>query len=484
MSMNLRSFALVAAAAGFAFSHLSSSHAQLIPRKSDQLEYREFTSSDGKKIKAVLVDKTDNTLTLRLADGRKATLPYDKLSAADQEYVREWDKEKDLFLTQCKSLRIGSMLELRGYESFKFQLKGNHIFVKGELNGNPADFMIDTGAGSTVLDVIAAKKKGCDVGPMDQKIYGVGGEAPAALTKVPEIKLGESIIKDQTLLAADLFKDIPGARRDHDAILGAEFMSQLRAVISYKEGRIFLRPDLVDNDEEEKVAEPPKYRIFKLANGKSRAARIKKKNPSSTELNVVDREGKVTGQVTILNNEFSDDDKEYIEKWTPERDLFLRQCRGLTVQDILELRQYESFEYKRQGNHIFVDGKLNGKDRLFMIDTGAGSTVLHVEDALETGCAVGPMTEKVYGIGGEAPAARVDVASVELGGALFENRQLMALDMFKQMGRRGPYCGLFGADFLRETDAVITYREQKIFLQADKSDKKADGGEDVEEEEK
>ncbi|MGI9240737.1 MAG: retropepsin-like aspartic protease, partial [Verrucomicrobiales bacterium] len=287
--------------------------------------------------------------------------------------------------------------------------------------------------------------------------------------------------KDQTLLAADLFKDIPGARRDHDAILGAEFMSQLRAVISYKEGRIFLRPDLVDNDEEIKVVEAPKYRLFKLKSGKVRAARVKKKNPSSTELNLVNREGEVTGDMTIINADFSAEDQEYIEKWTPERDLFLRQCRGLSVQDILELREYESFEYIRRGNHIFVDGKLNGHDRRFMIDTGAGSTVLHVEDAEETGCAVGPMTEKVYGIGGEAPAARTDVPSVELGSAKFENRQLLSLDMFKQHGGRGNYCGLFGADFLRETDAVITYREQKIFLKSDKAvennGKKPEGGE-------
>jgi predicted aspartyl protease len=459
---------VAAASASLALTGISS--AQLIPSKTNQLEYREFTSADGKKVKAFLIDKSDDTLTLQLEDGKKATFSYDKLSAEDQAYVREWDKEKQLFLTQCRSLRVGEMLELRGYESFEFQIKGNHIFVKGQLNGNPADFMVDTGAGSTVLDVVRAKEKGCEVGPMDQTIYGVGGEAPAALTKVAEIKLGESVIKDQTLLAADLFKDIPGAVRDHDAILGAEFMSRLRAVISYKEGRIFLRPDLVDDDDEIKVVEAPKYRLFKMKNGKVRAARVAKKNPSSTEINLVDREGKVTGKVTIINAEFSEEDQAYIEKWTPERDLFLRQCRGLSVQDILELRKYESFEYIRQGNHIFVDGKLNGHERRFMIDTGAGSTVLHVEDAEETGCTVGPMTEKVYGIGGEAPAARTDVPSIEMGGAKFENRQLLSLDMFKQhRGGRGDYCALFGADFLRETDAVITYREQKIFLKSDQA---------------
>ncbi len=440
---------------------------QLVPRGSEDVEYREFTGSNGKKIKAELIDKTEDKLKLRLPNGKIAVLSHDKLSEEDQEFVRNWSKEKQLFLTKCKSLTIRELLEVRGYESFKFQLRRNHIFIDGELNGNKATFMIDTGAGSTVLHVESAKKMGCEVGPMDQVIVGIGGEAPAALTGVGEIKLGESVIKKQTLLSADMFKDIPGARKEYDAIFGAEFMSRLRTVISYKEGRIFLRPDLVDSDDEIKVAEPPKYRLFKTKDGKVRAAKIAKKNAASTELNLVDRAGVVKGKITLPNGTFSDEDQQYITAWSPQREVFAAQCRGLSVQDILELRKYQSFEYKRAGNHIFVDGKLNDKKTRFMIDTGAGTSVLHADWAKEAGCAVGPMDQKVFGIGGEAPAAITGVPSLEMGRARFENRRLMSVDLFKQLGNRGQYGGIFGADFLRETDAVITYREQKVFLQPD-----------------
>ncbi|MGI9243555.1 MAG: SHD1 domain-containing protein, partial [Verrucomicrobiales bacterium] len=120
----IRPLHLIVVAAGLAFTSVSSP-AQLIPSKTDQLEYREFTSAEGKKLEAILIDKSDDTLTLQLKNGKKATLSYDKLSAEDQEYVRKWDKAKELFVTQCRSLRIGEMLELRGYESFKFQIKGN-----------------------------------------------------------------------------------------------------------------------------------------------------------------------------------------------------------------------------------------------------------------------------------------------------------------------------------------------------------------------
>ena len=443
---------------------LGTSFGQLIPRKSETPEYREFTSANGKTIKALLIDKTEDTLTLKLPNGKSATLSYEKLSKEDQEYVRKWDKEKQLFLTQCKTLTIRELLEIRGYESFKFTIKGNHIFVEGELNGNKSQFMIDTGAGSTVLHIEAAKEKGCKVGPLDQVIFGIGGEAPAALTEVPEIRLGQAFIKDQVLLSADMFKDIPNARKEYDAILGAEFMSKMRAVISYKEGRIFFRPDLIDNDDEIEVPDVPEYRFFKTKDRKTFKGKIAKKNATSIELKIEGQQKNLTLPVGRLTEE----DQKYVTDWSPQREIFLRQCRGLKVQDILELRKYQSFEYKRLGNHIFVDGQLNKKDTRFMIDTGAGSSVLDVNWAKDTGCQVGPMDQIVYGIGGQAPAAITQVPSLTMGNAKFENRQLLSVDLFKRLGGGAKaYGAIFGADFMRETDAVITYREQKVFLQTD-----------------
>ena len=428
---------------------LGSSGGQLIPRKTDKPEYRDFTSSGGKTIKALLIEKTEDTLTLKLPNGNTATLSYEKLSEEDQEYVKEWDKEKALFLTQCKTLTIRELLE-----------------IQGELNGNKSQFMIDTGAGSTVLHIEAAKEKGCKVGPLDQKIFGIGGEAPAALTEVPEIRLGQAFIKDQVLLAADMTKDIPGARKTYDAILGAEFMSKMHAVISYKEGRIFFRPDLLENNDEIEVPEAPEYRFFKTKDRKIYKGKISKKNSTSIELAI---EGQENNLILPLGR-LTDEDQKYVTDWSPQREIFLRQCRGLTVKDILELRKYQSFEYKRMGKHIFVDGTLNKKDTLFMIDTGAFSTVLDAKWAKDTGCQVGPMDQTVYGVGGKAPAAITQVPSLTMGKAKFENRQLLSIDLFKQLegtGRARPYGAIFGADFMRETNAVITYREKKVFLQPD-----------------
>ena len=98
-----------------------------------------------------------------------------------------------------------------------------------------------------------------------------------------------------------------------------------------------------------------------------------------------------------------------------------------------------------------------------MIDTGANNSLLHLKAAKDNNVEVGPMDKKVYGIGGSAPAAGCMVQSVSMGNARFNKRKLLATDL-DRFQRGLDYVGLFGADFLRECNAVITYREQRIFL--------------------
>ncbi|MEZ5301335.1 MAG: aspartyl protease family protein [Verrucomicrobiales bacterium] len=425
-------------------------------------DYRDFTGTNGTKISAILLEKTEDTAKLKMKNGRIASIAIDNLVEDDQKYIREWDQDKSLFLSKCRDLTVHELLTLRGYESFDFRIEGNHIFVDGAVNGKKARFMIDTGAGGTTFHVDYAKEVGCEVGPMDQIIRGIGGEAPAAITKVKEITLGESKILDQTLLSCDMFKDIPNPTKNYDAIFGADFLRQLHAVISYKEYRIFFRPDYANGAEERVGDEVDQFRLFKMNDGRSFKGLVKSKTPSAVTIASI--EGKE--QVFPLGR-FSKEDQDYVKEWTEGRDVFLRKCKELTVQDLLELRKYQSFEYEIEGNHIFVDGKLNEKDMRFMIDTGAGSSVLNADDAKATGCEVGPMNQTIYGIGGEAKAAVTKVPSLEMGHAKVTNRRLLSTDLFKQVGGEGNYGGIFGADFLRELNGVVNYRENRIFLRQD-----------------
>lgn len=433
-----------------------------------EAEYREFTGSNGKVIKAVLVDKEDGKATLLLENGGRATVPLDKLSEEDREYVSKWSKEKAVFLQKCRTLTLRQLLDLRGYESFPFRLENNSIVVDGTMNGKKARFLIDTGAGTSLLHDGFAKEAGCELGPYDQTIYGVAGEAKACWTHTNTITMGESVFSDRKILCTDLLKDLPaGSKLSKDAIFGADFMAKLDAVISYKERRIFLRPDLSDEtevkiakDDENEGETSLQFRLFKTKDGDVLRGNVASKTPTVVTLKLVN--GRET-QVPI--SRLADDDATFVKAWSEAGDQFQRHCGGLRVEELLTLRKYQSFQFERRGNHLFVGGTLNGDKVDYMIDTGADNSLLHLWAAQNHKCEIGPMDQEVWGIGGKAPAAVTKIKELTMGEAIITNRKVLTTDLarFTKDEELG-YCGIFGADFMRELDAVITYREDRVFL--------------------
>ncbi|KAB2641085.1 MAG: hypothetical protein DVB25_02895 [Verrucomicrobia bacterium] len=438
---------------------VSTTLAQTMPDK----DYRDFKGSNGKVIQAVLLDKTATDAVLMLRDGKRSTIPLGRLSEDDQAYVKGWSKDEAVFVQKCRSLAIRQLLELRGYESFEFRLQNNSIFIDGKLNGKPARFLIDTGAGTSLLHAPFATSVGLVVGPMDEKIFGVSGEAPAGWTPVPTIQLGEAVFKDRRILATDLLKDKPpGTKAREDVILGAEFMNKLDAVISYQDRRIFLRPDRSDASDVTagKGDEGLAFRLFKTKEGKTLRGKVIAKTPTSATIELVD--GKKS---QMFIDSFVAEDASYLKAWSEAGAFFLQHCQSLTINELLTLRKYQSFDFERRGNHIFVEGSLNDNKVTYMIDTGADSSLLHITAAKKYGCEVGPMNQEVWGIGGKQAAGVTNIGKITMGTAVLTNRKVLATDMV----RRGEpdnmdYVGLFGADFMRELDAVITYTESRIFL--------------------
>lgn len=428
-------------------------------------EYRTFTGINGKKIEAVLIDKLEGNVTLLLKNGKRSTFPGDKLSEEDQEYVAAWNREKAVFLQRCRGLTVRQLLELRGYESFKYELRSNSIVIPGKMNGIDAKFLVDTGAATSLLHLDGARRANCKIGPMDEKVYGVSGETDAAWTDVKSLTFGESGFTDIQILAADLAEDLTEAEKEiahtEDMLLGADLLERLEAVIDYKERRIFFRPDLSDeNTVGAETDDDLSFRIFKLKDGSTLRGKVKTKNTNVVTLELVN--GK-TQQYPI--GRFSAEDGQYFFNWSEEGAYFLQHCRSLTIEELLELRAYQSFQYRRKGNHIFVDGTLNDHGVVWLIDTGADSSLLHLHWAQEFKCKVGPMDKEVRGIGGKAPAAATEIDKITLGDATLTNRILLSTDLARfQPDEDLEYVGLFGADYMRELDAVITYRESRVFL--------------------
>ena len=100
--------------------------------------------------------------------------------------------------------------------------------------------MIDTGADSSLLHVDAAKKFGCEVGPMDQFVWGIGGKAPAAVSMIAKLTMGEAVLTKRKVLATDLTRGDEDTEMGYVGLFGADFMRELEAVITYTEDRIFL----------------------------------------------------------------------------------------------------------------------------------------------------------------------------------------------------------------------------------------------------
>ena len=432
-------------------------------QKAPEQAYRDFKGSNGVVIQAVLMDRSDTEAVLQMRNGKKVNVALDKLSEADQAYCKAWSKEKAVFLQKCRGLTIRQCLELRGYESFTFRFENNSIFIDGKLNGKPARFLIDTGAGTSLLHAPFATSVDLVVGPMTEKIYGVSGEAPAGWTDVPTLQLGEAVFKDRRILATDLLKDKPpGTKSREDAILGAEFMNKLDAVISYPDRRIFLRPDRSDQDEAGLAKEGGSldYRLFKTKEGKTLRGKVVSKTPTVATFQLV---GGKSQQVPI--DLFQAEDMAYLKAWSEEGAQFLQHCHGLTVNELLALRNYQTFQFERRGNHLFVEGTLNDNKVTYMIDTGADRSLLSVAAAKKFGCEVGEMDQEVWGIGGKAPAAVTKIAKVTMGEAKLTNRKVLATKLTRGDDNADiGYVGLFGADFMRELDAVITYTENRIFL--------------------
>ena len=435
-------------------------------QQASDIEYRDFTGPGGKPIQAVVVDKTDTEVALLLRSGKRTTVPLDKLSESDRDYVSTWNKDKAIFLQKCRGLTIRQILELRGYESFVFRFENNSIYIDGKLNGTPGKFLIDTGAGTSLLHIPFAETAECKVGPLTEKIYGVAGEAPAGWCDVPSIAFGESVFKGRKIMAADLGNGLPeGAKVGKDAILGADLMSQLDAVISYPERRIFLRPDKSDEiaveggDEAVEGDEAMSYRIFKTKDNQTYRGKVTSKTPTVVTLSLV---GGKTLQLPV--SRLTPADAEFVADWSEAGAFFLQHCQSITIEELLELRKYQSFEYERRGNHIFVDGTLNDNKVTYMIDTGADGTCLHLAAAKKYGCEVGELDQWVYGIGGKAPAAITMIPKLTMGDAVLTNRKILSTDLNRGRDDEMDHVGLFGADFMRELDAVITYRENRIFL--------------------
>ena len=67
----------------------------LISARADKGTVREFTSNDGRKMKAVLVSVDGERVTIRRSDGKLLTASVSKFSVSDQEFFKAWKPARE-----------------------------------------------------------------------------------------------------------------------------------------------------------------------------------------------------------------------------------------------------------------------------------------------------------------------------------------------------------------------------------------------------
>ena len=114
-------------------------------------------------------------------------------------------------------------------------IKDSHLVgVPVHINGKgPYDFVLDTGAGNTVVTPELATTLGLDVKPVHGIARGVGGDVQLELAGVDALSVGAATISNSQVVVLDLSKVSPKGKLIEHGIIGYDFLRNFETVIDY-----------------------------------------------------------------------------------------------------------------------------------------------------------------------------------------------------------------------------------------------------------
>ena len=135
---------------------------------------------------------------------------------------------------------VAAALEAGGYAAVPMRPHGDaHLTVRMQLNGVPGVFILDTGAGRTVLDRAAQSRFDGGRTPVSGGVATGAGGAGMAIAALPDSRLRIVMPLDHVNAAF-----VRRGEAAVDGVLGADVLERGGAVIDYPNLRLYLRnPD-------------------------------------------------------------------------------------------------------------------------------------------------------------------------------------------------------------------------------------------------
>lgn len=136
-----------------------------------------------------------------------------------------------------KSQKVGEFLRGRGFVRIPMRFnKGHHLVVDGAVNGHPARFIVDTGAGTTFLAAPLAYASGAATTGVNLLAGGVtGGVVSEKVARIKELALGDLVVHNAELTVGD-------SKIDADGLLGEEYLSWNFGIVDLGGMNLYLRP--------------------------------------------------------------------------------------------------------------------------------------------------------------------------------------------------------------------------------------------------
>jgi predicted aspartyl protease len=119
-------------------------------------------------------------------------------------------------------------------------IKDSHLIgIPVHINRNgPYTFVLDTGAGGTVMDPALARKINLDVQPVDGIARGLGGDVQLEMAKASSMSIGSAKITDNQFVVIDSRKVSPKGKLIENGIVGYDFLKNFEIVIDYPSKQI------------------------------------------------------------------------------------------------------------------------------------------------------------------------------------------------------------------------------------------------------